>query len=458
MTAHLTDIEGEIYQHRNRSSQDPLNYPIRLNNKLAALQGVVEAGDGAPTAQSVAVFADLSGRLDIQLKRVDAAVAKDVAAFNATLTSRQLAPIVTTVPTLEEVAAMGTSTADLEADGATHAPVRASGDDHAPRYRYIVSGRVQGVGFRAFVADAARAEGLAGWVRNLPDGRVEVHAEGDAEALGRFEWRLWQGPAMARVDDVVARRWCRAAPPAFASRDQQEGRRPDPSTTEEHRLRHDMQTCSRPRFATSPTSRSRASCSTTSPRCCAIPKALRLALDAMAAPFIEAQIDLVVGMESRGFIFGAALADRLHAGFVPVRKPGKLPARSLRVSYDLEYGSDALEIHADAIEAGQRVLIVDDLLATGGTAAATIELRLGLRGRDRGLRVPGRADVPERPRQARHDAGPCRPAVRRLGAPCSGMARQCIMADGPQDGRPARGDAGLRTRERVAQTDRAAAS
>ena len=71
-------------------------------------------------------------------------------------------------------------------------------------YRYVVSGRVQGVGFRAFVADAARAEGLDGWVRNLPDGPVEVHAEGDAEALGRFEWRLWQGPPMARVDDVVA--------------------------------------------------------------------------------------------------------------------------------------------------------------------------------------------------------------------------------------------------------------
>ena len=116
LTTLLTDIEGEIYQHRNRSSQDPLNFPIRLNNKLAALQGVVEAGDGAPTAQSVAVFEDLSGRLEIQLKRIDAAVGKEVAAFNAALASRQLAPIVTTVPSLEEVAAMGTSTADLEAD------------------------------------------------------------------------------------------------------------------------------------------------------------------------------------------------------------------------------------------------------------------------------------------------------------------------------------------------------
>jgi acylphosphatase len=69
--------------------------------------------------------------------------------------------------------------------------------------RYTVSGRVQGVGFRAFVADAARAEGLAGWVRNLPDGCVEILAEGDAEALARLEWRLWQGPPMARVDDVA---------------------------------------------------------------------------------------------------------------------------------------------------------------------------------------------------------------------------------------------------------------
>jgi adenine phosphoribosyltransferase len=105
----------------------------------------------------------------------------------------------------------------------------------------------------------------------------------------------------------------------------------------------------------------------------------RLAVDAMAAPFDAQGIDVVVGIESRGFIFGAAVADRIGAGFAPVRKPGKLPSTTVRASYALEYGTDALEIHDDAIERGQRVLIVDDLLATGGTARATVELvgRLG---------------------------------------------------------------------------------
>ena len=85
-------------------------------------------------------------------------------------------------------------------------------------------------------------------------------------------------------------------------------------------------------------------------------------------PFMDQGIDLVVGIESRGFIFGAAVADRLGAGFAPVRKPGKLPSTSVRESYALEYGTDTLEIHEDAVKKGQRVLIVDDLLATGGTA------------------------------------------------------------------------------------------
>jgi adenine phosphoribosyltransferase len=101
---------------------------------------------------------------------------------------------------------------------------------------------------------------------------------------------------------------------------------------------------------------------------------LRAAIDSIALPLQDHKIDLVVGIESRGFIFGAPVAERLGAGFAPVRKPGKLPAACLSESYALEYGTDALEIHEDAIKAGQRVLIVDDLLATGGTARAAAGL------------------------------------------------------------------------------------
>ena len=100
----------------------------------------------------------------------------------------------------------------------------------------------------------------------------------------------------------------------------------------------------------------------------------RLTIDAMSKPYQNRGVDVVVGIESRGFILGAAVADRLGVGFVPVRKVGKLPAATIRATYDLEYGSDSLEMHQDAIERGQKVLIVDDLLATGGTARATVDL------------------------------------------------------------------------------------
>ncbi len=108
-------------------------------------------------------------------------------------------------------------------------------------------------------------------------------------------------------------------------------------------------------------------------------------IDELAFHYLERQIDLVLGIEARGFIFGPALAYRLNAGFVPVRKPRKLPAPVARVTYDLEYGSDALEIDLDAIKPGQRILLVDDLLATGGTMEATLKLVKQLGGEVVGL-------------------------------------------------------------------------
>ena len=107
--------------------------------------------------------------------------------------------------------------------------------------------------------------------------------------------------------------------------------------------------------------------------------------DRFAERYAEERPDVVVGIEARGFIFGPLLATRLKTGFVPVRKPGKLPADTVEVSYDLEYGRDTLQVHRDAVEPGQRVLIVDDLLATGGTAAATCKLVEKLGGQVTGL-------------------------------------------------------------------------
>ena len=114
---------------------------------------------------------------------------------------------------------------------------------------------------------------------------------------------------------------------------------------------------------------------------------LRASVKEMVAPFVNSGIDIVVGIESRGFIFGAPIADMLNCSFVPVRKPGKLPWKTESVSYELEYGTDALEIHKDAIAKGQSVLIVDDLLATGGTAEATCKLVSKLGGNIKGLSV-----------------------------------------------------------------------
>ena len=115
------------------------------------------------------------------------------------------------------------------------------------------------------------------------------------------------------------------------------------------------------------------------------PSGYRMTIDALAGPYQDKGIDVVIGIESRGFILGAAVAERIGAGFIPVRKPGKLPAKAIRESYDLEYGKDALEIHEDAVSMGQKALIVDDVLATGGTAAAATQLVKKLGGNLHGL-------------------------------------------------------------------------
>jgi adenine phosphoribosyltransferase len=104
------------------------------------------------------------------------------------------------------------------------------------------------------------------------------------------------------------------------------------------------------------------------------PRCFEQTIDALVEPYKDEHVDMVLGIEARGFIFAPPVAYALKAGFVPVRKPGKLPAATFQASYELEYGTDSLEIHQDAIQPGQRVLIVDDLIATGGTAKTVAEL------------------------------------------------------------------------------------
>jgi adenine phosphoribosyltransferase len=115
------------------------------------------------------------------------------------------------------------------------------------------------------------------------------------------------------------------------------------------------------------------------------PSALALSVEMLANPFRGKGIDLVVGAESRGFIFGIAVAQALSAGFIPIRKPGKLPSKTSKATYDLEYGTDTLEMHVDAIQKGQKVLMVDDLLATGGTMGACCDLVKSIGGNIQGI-------------------------------------------------------------------------
>ncbi len=148
------------------------------------------------------------------------------------------------------------------------------------------------------------------------------------------------------------------------------------------------------------TIRSRASSSRTSRRCSRTRRPSRGSIEALAAPFGDRQIDKVVGIEARGFVFAAPIAYERRAGFVPVRKAGKLPWEIEREEYELEYGTDLLEIHRDAIAPGEQVLIVDDVLATGGTASAVVRLVERLGGVGGRAHVPHRARLPRRPEEA----------------------------------------------------------
>src|SRR5467141_549088 len=184
---------------------------------------------------------------------------------------------------------------------------------------------VQGVGFRYFTQDAAEKLQVSGFVRNLGDGRVEVFAMATPRQHAELRTMLERGPRFSSVSAV----------PDY----------PKPGI-----LFYDLTTLLKDK------------------------QGFHTLIDRLCEHYNGHTIDVVAGIEARGFIFAPALAYRLGAGFVPVRKPKKLPAKTVSVSYSLEYGTDTLEIHEDAVKPGQRVIICDDLLATGGTAAATAKL------------------------------------------------------------------------------------
>ena len=246
--------------------------------------------------------------------------------------------------------------------------------------RFVISGRVQGVGFRWFVRDAAMREGVAGWVMNLPDGRVEAFVEGDAEAVTRVERALRSGPPGARVEpgDRHRRRGEWQLRVFRSNKDTHVDHRSEADDSQRARLPeagHQLLRHHHP-----------------AERPCRPPGDHR----SLAAPYESAIHHVVVGIESRGFILGSAVAQRIGAGFIPVGSQESCRRRRSRKIYDLEYGKDALEIHADAIDKGQRVLIVDDVLATGGTAAARDAAGEAARRRAARPRLPHRADVPRR--------------------------------------------------------------
>ena len=202
----LASVEQEVYQVKNQSGQDPLNYPIKLNNKIAALMGVIESADHRPTQQTYEVFEELSKALNAELQKKDATPEDRPAAPERGVPAREAR---TGEPGREGAAADADRNArnrarhrdrDRRIDIGPHRSPAVEFAGMRVARRFLLSGRVQGVGFRFFAAEAARREGLSGSVRNLDDGRVEVAAEGEAESVTRFERALRQGPSRSRVE------------------------------------------------------------------------------------------------------------------------------------------------------------------------------------------------------------------------------------------------------------------